>query len=356
MSEEPGYEERDLQLEHAVLLLAYSDGLIEARRDGELYGVDRLTALVAARVIVKVRALRIERRVEDIPLDVDELQRFPGLFERVGRDGNDGRTVVAGFSLEPFCLAWAEHRMDARRFESALEIDAVHAGVRMRIAEDGRVEHSRELEVGGVARLAADALGSIDAHGFLSHDGPWAGWPLLERIFLDDEPDVLVPPLDFLLGLDQSRHVARASSIFGYVPQRQRFPAIACRISSRLGLGCFATSTAAETTWPGVQKPHCTASARTNASTSGWSRSPSIVVISAPSSVCTSVMHDSIGTPPTSTVQAPQCPSPHATFVPVRPRSSRSTSASDRPTGTSTWYAWPLTFTSSTGRHRNDVR
>jgi sigma-B regulation protein RsbU (phosphoserine phosphatase) len=47
--EEPGYEERDLQLEHDVLLLAYSDGLIEARRDGELYGVDRLTALVGER-------------------------------------------------------------------------------------------------------------------------------------------------------------------------------------------------------------------------------------------------------------------------------------------------------------------
>ena len=117
--------------------------------------------------------------------------------------------MVAGFSLEPFCLAWAEHRMDARRFESALEIDAVHAGVRMRIAEDGRVEHSRELEVGGVARLAADALGSIDAHGFLSHDGPRAGWPLLERIFLDDEPDVLVPAFDLFLGLDQPCHATR---------------------------------------------------------------------------------------------------------------------------------------------------
>jgi GAF domain-containing protein len=45
----PGYEDRELELAPAVLLVAYSDGLIEARRDGELYGVERLAALVAAR-------------------------------------------------------------------------------------------------------------------------------------------------------------------------------------------------------------------------------------------------------------------------------------------------------------------
>jgi hypothetical protein len=34
-------------------------------------------------------------------------------------------------------------------------------------------------------------------------------------------------------------------------------------------------------------------------------------------------------------VHAPQWPSPHATFVPVRPRSSRRTVASERPTAAS---------------------
>ena len=72
---------------------------------------------------------------------------------------------------------------------------------------------------------------------------------------------------------------------------------------------------------PGVQKPHCSASARTNASTSGWSRRPSIVVTSRPPTVWTSVMHESAGTPSSWTVHAPQWPSPQATFVPVRPRS-----------------------------------
>jgi hypothetical protein len=92
------------------------------------------------------------------------------------------------------------------------------------------------------------------------------------------------------------------------------------------------TSAAAETICPGVQKPHWSASARTKAPTSGCSRSPSIVVTSRPSTVCASVMHESIGTPSTWTVHAPQCPSKHAIFVPVSPRSSRRTSASERST------------------------
>src|SRR5262249_57029824 len=94
--------------------------------------------------------------------------------------------------------------------------------------------------------------------------------PLLERVLLDDEPDLLEAALDFLLRADQPCQVEIASSIFGYVPQRQRLPAIACRMSSELGLGLPSTSSDAETICPGVQKPHWSASVRTKASTSGW--------------------------------------------------------------------------------------
>ena len=62
---------------------------------------------------------------------------------------------------------------------------------------------------------------------------------------------------------------------------------------------------------------------------------PSIVVTLRVPTVWASVMHDSVGTPSSCTVQAPQCPSLHAILVPVSPSSSRSTCASDRPTGTS---------------------
>ncbi len=41
------YEEAELALPHGELLFAYTDGLIEARRSGELFGHDRLARLVA---------------------------------------------------------------------------------------------------------------------------------------------------------------------------------------------------------------------------------------------------------------------------------------------------------------------
>ena len=127
-----------------------------------------------------------------------------------------------------------------------------------------------------------------------------------------------------------------ASSIFGYAPQRQRFPAHGVTDLVAAWFGSRPTSAEAETIWPGVQKPHWSASARTNASTSGWSRSPSIVVTSRLPTVWASVMHESAGVPSSRTVHAPQCPSPQAIFVPVSPRSSRSVSASVFRTGPST--------------------
>src|SRR3954469_4501620 len=132
---------------------------------------------------------------------------------------------------------------------------------------------------------------------------------------------------------------------------------MACRMCSGVGSGSASTSAAADTICPGVQKPHWSASARTNASTSGWSRSPSIVVTSRSPTVWTSVMHESTGTPSSCTVHAPQWPSPQAIFVPVSPRSSRSVSARELPTdGSGTRYRSPLTLSSSTARHRQDVR
>src|SRR3954468_8800773 len=67
-------------------------------------------------------------------------------------------------------------------------------------------------------------------------------------------------------------------------------------------------------------------------------------------------MHESVGTPSTRPVQAPQWPSLHAIFVPLSPSSSRSASASDVPTGASTRNPPPLMRNSGSGRHRLDVR
>jgi GAF domain-containing protein len=43
----PGYEDLELQLRPGDLLLGYTDGLVEARREGELFGAERLLELVA---------------------------------------------------------------------------------------------------------------------------------------------------------------------------------------------------------------------------------------------------------------------------------------------------------------------
>src|SRR4029079_17438322 len=133
------------------------------------------------------------------------------------------------------------------------------------------------LDVCGEAHLSASAGEPVVPCRGSPHDLARPRRPLFERIFVDAEPNLLDAALDLLFGADQSCHVLIASSIFVYVPQRQRFPAMRWRISAFVGSACASTSATALTICPGVQKPHCTASARTNESIIGWSRSPSIV-------------------------------------------------------------------------------
>ena len=45
--ERHGYSESELHLERGDLVFAHTDGLIEARREGEMYGTERLSQLVA---------------------------------------------------------------------------------------------------------------------------------------------------------------------------------------------------------------------------------------------------------------------------------------------------------------------
>ena len=118
------------------------------------------------------------------------------------------------------------------------------------------MQHPRELHVGGVDRLSARTLEAVDSLRRPADDLARSRGPLLECVLVDDEPHLFVAALDFLLRPDQSCHVRIASSIFGYAPQRQRFPLIAWRISSVDGLRFVPTSATALTIWPGVQNPH----------------------------------------------------------------------------------------------------
>jgi hypothetical protein len=46
IDDEPGYDESELELDVGDLVFAFSDGLVEARRTGEIYGIPRLSRLV----------------------------------------------------------------------------------------------------------------------------------------------------------------------------------------------------------------------------------------------------------------------------------------------------------------------
>ena len=77
------------------------------------------------------------------------------------------------------------------------------------------MEHPGQSDVGREERLAAGPGEPVDARRRVTDDVAGPGRPLLERVLLDDEEDLLEPALDLLLGADQSRHVRIASSIFG---------------------------------------------------------------------------------------------------------------------------------------------
>ena len=85
----------------------------------------------------------------------------------------------------------------------------------MRAVEQGGVEHSGQLDVRGVARLAAGLLEAVETRCVPADDVAGPGRPLHERVLVDERPDLLVAALDLLLGLDQPRQLEIASSMRG---------------------------------------------------------------------------------------------------------------------------------------------
>ena len=155
------------------------------------------------------------KRLEYVPLHVNLLDRGLRLRERLSGDGCDRVADVAGRVRELLELGGADGRAHSRRRCRRGEIELLHARARMRGPENGRVQHPRQLEIGGVRCLAARPLGAVDARDLAADDRQRAFGPLVENVLLDHDPLLGVAPLDFLLGLDQPRHVAIASSIFG---------------------------------------------------------------------------------------------------------------------------------------------
>ena len=184
----------------------------------------------------------------------------------IGSPAHAGSAVSGLSPVDRQRCVRADRRADARGRTRGVDVERGHPAARDGRAQDGRVEHPRQLDVDGVARRAARAHRPVLADRRRADDPELrVVGPRLDLVLLvDEDPHVLEPALHLPLGLDEPRLHATscpearriARSILGYAPQRQMLPAIAARISSRVGRATEARSAVADTICPGVQKPH----------------------------------------------------------------------------------------------------
>ena len=171
-----------------------------------------VTSLVPAWVGREVLAphglVGVEERLERLPFDVDQIERGACLCRRVGGDRGDGGTVVAGLGGQLVDVARPESGVDAGRFERGRKVDRGDARIRVRRAQDRRVQHPRQANVRRVTRLAAGPDRPVRARRRSPDDVERTGRPLLEQVLLDHEPNGLVAALHLFLRADQSRQVS----------------------------------------------------------------------------------------------------------------------------------------------------
>ena len=205
---------------------------------------------IAAGVVRRVRgeALLVERvrRVDDVRehLEVEGERGDPrprGL-QRVCRDDRDRLAGVAGLVGEQRAAGrqrelavGADDGPDGRGSESGGEVERADAPVGAGERSTAAWSIPAGLHVDREADAAGCAGGAVLTRRRAADErelGPRR--PGLDVVCLVDEgPDVLVPPLHLLLRANEPGHDAPAArriarSIFGYAPQRQRLPAIAC--------------------------------------------------------------------------------------------------------------------------------
>src|SRR6266404_3221141 len=126
--------------------------------------------------------------------------------------------------------------------------------------------------------------------------------------------------------------LSTASNICTYPVQRQRFPERPSRISSREGCGVFLSRCTAARIMPGVQMPHCAAPHSRKAFCRGCKRpslaKPSMVTMFEPAACSAGIKQLFTSTSSIKMEHEPHSPSPQPSFVPIRFKSSRSTSKS----------------------------
>src|ERR1700730_7538057 len=195
------------------------------------------------------------------------------------------------------------HGMDTGRPTRRLDADRPNARVRVGRARETAVERALLEVVGVEAPTAQQALVLAAEH------------PLAEPSGAHTPPS---PPA----GDISAAALLTARRIEAYPVQRQRLPAMPSVISSSLGHGLSASRPMTAIRKPGVQNPHCSPWHSWNARCTGCRAAPSgarpsTVVTSWPSACTASGRQERTGLPSKSTVQQPQTPCSHPTWVPV---------------------------------------
>src|SRR5438445_2023576 len=173
-------------------------------------------------------------------------------------------------------------------------VDGQDSGVGMRTSRRCAPQHSFDVKIGRICEVAAHL-----------------GRPVVPENALADphaEPAAL----------------CTAARIFAYPVQRQMLPANASRICASVGCGIRSSRSCVATTRPGVQKPHCTAPASTNACWTVPPSRPSTVTTERPLACPAWTRHAQTSVPSRSTEHEPHSPCSHAFFDPYRPNLSRS--------------------------------
>ena len=290
------------------------------------------------------RALGVRDRIERLVLDADRGSRAPCLLGLVRGDDRDGLAEVAdavdrqhglvreleAVGLRAGHVLVREHRMNAGQRQRLREIDRDDPCVNVRAPDRPTPEHPGRAEIARERELAGDFR-----HGVGAPRGRNGG-AASQR------------PRRAAHRLAATR---TASRIFWYPVQRHRLPESASRISSSVGSDVRRRRSAAATTNPGVQKPHCTAPASANASWTGWrapsAASPSTVTTSCPSACAASTRHEQTSSPSRRTEHEPHSPCSQAFFDPGSASRSRSVVRRLSPAQTSVSWRSPFTVIST---------
>ncbi len=180
----------------AVLRFDDDVGLCEASLD-----VPSLLAALRDELAATNRFIRIEQRLERLPLHLDAVDGRSGLRQGVGRDGSDRLSVIVRFVGQR-----PQHAADAGSATRAIEVQLPHTRARVRAAEHGGMQHPGELDVGGVARVAGRSQAPVDPLRRPADLVQRSRGPLVERVLLDEDPLLRVAAFDLLFGPDQPCH------------------------------------------------------------------------------------------------------------------------------------------------------